>query len=49
MISLPGYSPDCLVYLFGILVVIISLKAGDLAGKFGFNNSYCYLPLVCDM
>jgi hypothetical protein len=49
MISLPNYSPDYLVYLFGILVVIISLKAGDLASKFGFNNSYYYLPLVYDM
>jgi hypothetical protein len=49
MISLPSYSPDCLVYLFGILVVIISLKVGDLASKFSFNNSYCYLPLVCDI
>jgi hypothetical protein len=49
MISLPGHGLDCLIHLFGILVVIISLKAGDLAGKFGFNNGYCYLPPVCDM
>jgi hypothetical protein len=49
VIPLPGYGPDYFVYLFGVFVVVISLKTGDLASKFGFNNGYCYLPLVCDV
>jgi hypothetical protein len=49
MIALPGYSPNCFVHLFGIFVVIIGFKIGDLAGKFGFDDSYCDLPPVCDV
>jgi hypothetical protein len=49
VISLPGYGPDYFVYLFGVLVVIISLKAGDLAGKLGFDDCHYYLPLVRDV
>jgi hypothetical protein len=49
MIPLPSHSPDYFVYLFGVFVVIISLKTGDLASKFGFNNSYYYLSPVYDV
>jgi hypothetical protein len=49
MISLPSYGPDYFVHLFGILVVIVRLKAADLAGKFGFNDSYCDLPPICNV
>jgi hypothetical protein len=49
VISLPGYGPDHFIHLFGVLVVIISLKAGDLASKLGFDDYYCYLPLVRDV
>jgi hypothetical protein len=49
VISLPGHGPDYFVYLFGVLVVIISLKAGDLASKLGFDDCYCYLPPVRDV
>ena len=49
MISLPSYSPDYFVYFFGILVIIISLKVGDLASKLSFNDCYYYLPLVRDV
>jgi hypothetical protein len=49
MIPLPGHGPDYLVHFFGVLVVVIGLKAGDLASKFGFDNGYCYLPPVCDV
>jgi hypothetical protein len=46
MIPLPSYSPNYLIYFFSVLIVIIGLKVGNLASKFGFNDSYYYLPLV---
>jgi hypothetical protein len=49
MVSLPGYGPNYFVHLFGVLVVFICLKVADVAGKFGLDNGYCYLPPVCDM
>jgi hypothetical protein len=49
MITLPSHYPNYLVYLFSIFVIIISFKIGDLASKFGFDNSYYNLPLVCDV
>jgi hypothetical protein len=49
MVSLPGHGPNYFVHLFGVLVVFIRLKVADVAGKFGLDNSYCYLPPVCDM
>ena len=49
MIPLPGHDLDCLIHLLSIFVVVISLKAGDLAGKLGFDNGYCDLSLVRNM
>jgi hypothetical protein len=49
MVSLSSYSPDYFVYLFSILIIVISLKVGDLASKLSFNNCYYYLPLVYDV
>ena len=49
MIPLPGHDLDCLVYLLSILIIVISLKAGDLTSEFGFDDSYYDLSLVCDV
>jgi hypothetical protein len=49
MIPLPGHGPEYLIHFFSVLAVVIGLKSGDLAGKFGFDNGYCYLPPVCDV
>ena len=49
MILLPGHNLNCLVHLLSILIIVISLKAGDLTGEFGFDDGYCDLPLVCDV
>jgi hypothetical protein len=49
MIALPGHSPNCFVYLFGVFVIIIGFKTSDLAGKLGFDDCYCYLPPVRDV
>jgi hypothetical protein len=49
MIPLPGYDLDYLIYLLSIFVIVISLKAGDLASKLGFNNSYYDLSPVRNM
>jgi hypothetical protein len=46
MIPLPGYNLNCLIYLLSIFVIVISFKAGDLASKLGFDNSYYDLSLV---
>ena len=46
MILLPGYDLNYLVYLLSILIIVISLKVGDLASKLYFNNSYYNLSLV---
>jgi len=49
MILLPGHDLDYLVHLLSILIIVISLKVGDLTGEFGFDDSYCDLSLVCDV
>ena len=49
MIPLPGHDLNYLIHLLSIFVIVISLKAGDLASKLGFNNGYCDLSLVCNM
>jgi hypothetical protein len=49
MILLPSYRPNYLIYFFSVLIVVIGLKVGDLASKFGFDDSYYYLPLVYNM
>lgn len=49
MIPLSGYDLDCLVYLLSIFIILVSLKIGDLASKFGLDNSNYYLPLISDV
>jgi hypothetical protein len=49
MIPLPGHDLDCLIHLLSIFVIVISLKAGDLAGKLGFDNGYYDLSPVRNM
>jgi hypothetical protein len=49
MIPLPGHDLDCLVHLLSILIIVISLKAGDLTSEFGFDDGYCDLSPVCDV
>ena len=49
MILLPGYDLNCLVYLLSILIIVISLKVGDLTSEFGFDDSYYDLSLVRNM
>jgi hypothetical protein len=40
MIPLPGHDLNYLIYLLSIFVIVISLKAGDLASKLSFDNGY---------
>ena len=49
MIPLSGHDLDCLVYLLSIFIILVSLKTGDLASKFGLDNGNCYLPPIGDV